>query len=368
MAVSKYSIVDESWELVDPNPDIFLLFSQFNEEYFWGKLGSVYVKWSPRMTLCAGLCRYHGRNKECSIHLSKPLLSLRPRKDLVETLLHEMIHAYLFVAENNRERESHGPNFHEHMYRINRLTGTKITVYHTFNDEVDYFKTHWWKCDGPCQRRPPYYGMVKRSMNRAPGPNDFWFKDHQQNCGGKYIKVKEPSPKKTAKRKKEGKGESERVEGAKKITNYFTPTSPPKSQSSENIPSSSSTMPSTSSQINSVDPFAGRGFVLGAIGNSTASKSTSQLLNIGGACASAGTTKAGGTSSGSGSQPARRGEHPLFAKWFQNYKDQTTTRKPALVSTVTKQEEKPSFKENRYEPPFDPAPYFDADIEVIYLD
>ena len=32
-----------------------------------------------------------------------------------------------------------------------------------------------WKCDGPCQNRRPFYGMVKRSMNRAPGPTDRWY-------------------------------------------------------------------------------------------------------------------------------------------------------------------------------------------------
>jgi len=34
--------------------------------------------------------------------------------------------------------------------------------------------------------------MVKRAMNRAPGPTDFWWKDHQATCGGRYIKVREP--------------------------------------------------------------------------------------------------------------------------------------------------------------------------------
>ena len=36
---------------------------------------------------CAGLCVYEGRGGLCSIRLSEPLLKLRPRKDLVETLL-----------------------------------------------------------------------------------------------------------------------------------------------------------------------------------------------------------------------------------------------------------------------------------------
>merc|ERR1712142_783025 len=34
--------------------------------------------------------------------------------------------------------------------------------------------------------------MVKRAMNRAPGPNDNWWSQHQNTCGGTYTKVKEP--------------------------------------------------------------------------------------------------------------------------------------------------------------------------------
>lgn len=29
-------------------------------------------------------------------------------------------------------------------------------------------------------------------MNRAPGPSDFWWNEHQQSCGGQFIKIKEP--------------------------------------------------------------------------------------------------------------------------------------------------------------------------------
>ena len=65
-------------------------------------------------------------------------------------------------------------------------------VYHTFHDEVDNYRQHWWRCDGPCQSRPPYFGYVKRSMNRAPSPRDPWWPVHQQSCGGTYSKVKEP--------------------------------------------------------------------------------------------------------------------------------------------------------------------------------
>ncbi|KAJ0061214.1 hypothetical protein NL108_013511, partial [Boleophthalmus pectinirostris] len=141
---------------------------------------------------CAGVCSYEGRGGLCSIRLSEPLLKLRPRKDLVETLLHEMIHALLFVTQNNRDRDGHGPEFCKHMNRINQASGTKISIYHTFHDEVDVYRQHWWRCDGPCQNRKPYFGYVKRAMNRAPSHLDPWWEDHRRTCGGTYTKVKEP--------------------------------------------------------------------------------------------------------------------------------------------------------------------------------
>jgi hypothetical protein len=65
-------------------------------------------------------------------------------------------------------------------------------VFHSFHEEVKLYQQHWWRCDGPCQKRPPYFGMVKRAMDRPPGPNDFWWKEHQATCGGRYVKVREP--------------------------------------------------------------------------------------------------------------------------------------------------------------------------------
>ncbi|NXR61258.1 SPRTN protein, partial [Rhadina sibilatrix] len=186
------SVVDEAWELLDPSPDVHALFVQFNQTLFWGKLEAVTVSWSPRMTSSAGICSYHERSGLCSIRLSEPLLKLRPRKDLVETLLHEMIHALLFVTHNYKDRESHGPEFCKHMRRINLLTGANVTIYHNFYDEINVYRQHWWRCNGSCQNRAPYYGYVKRSMNRAPSAHDFWWDEHQRTCGGTFTKVKEP--------------------------------------------------------------------------------------------------------------------------------------------------------------------------------
>ncbi|XP_018428443.1 PREDICTED: sprT-like domain-containing protein Spartan [Nanorana parkeri] len=203
------SIVDPSWELLDPSPDVHALFLQFNQMFFWGKLVGVEVKWSPKMTLCAGVCSYEGRGGLCSIRLSKPLLTLRPRKDLIQTLLHEMIHALLFVTHNNKDRDSHGPEFLKHMNRINGLTGANISVYHSFHDEVEEYRKHWWRCNGPCQSRKPYFGYVKRAMNRAPSAHDPWWADHQRTCGGTFTKVKEPESSSHKDKKKEKVSESQ---------------------------------------------------------------------------------------------------------------------------------------------------------------
>jgi len=49
-AHTSMSLIDPSWDLIDPNPDARALFIEFNKKYFWGKLCGVEVRWSPRMT------------------------------------------------------------------------------------------------------------------------------------------------------------------------------------------------------------------------------------------------------------------------------------------------------------------------------
>eukprot|EP01083_Nonionella_stella_P272808 925306_1 len=206
--------------LIDPNPDIRALFLRFDQDHFGGALGGVEVKWSKRMTLCAGVCSYEGGGGLCSIRLSEPLLKFRPTADLIDTLIHEMIHAFLFVTQNDRDRSAHGPNFQKHMKRINQSAGTNITVYHTFHDEVDAHRQHWWKCDGPCVRRSPFFGLVKRSMNRAPGPSDFWHAEHQKSCGGTFHKIKEPPNYKKKVKKAKEKEEEGRKQTCQRRSNH----------------------------------------------------------------------------------------------------------------------------------------------------
>ncbi|XP_025864475.2 DNA-dependent metalloprotease SPRTN isoform X4 [Vulpes vulpes] len=201
-AQAPLSLVDASWELVDPTPDLQALFVQFNDRFFWGQLEAVEVKWSMRMTLCAGLCSYEGRGGMCSIRLSEPLLKLRPRKDLVE-------------------------------------------VYHTFHDEVDEYRRHWWRCNGPCQYKKPYYGYVKRATNRAPSVHDYWWAEHQKTCGGTYIKIKEPEN-----YSKKGKGKTKVGKQPTAAENKDTP---------------------NRGETQLLIPFSGKGYVLGETSNSPSS-------------------------------------------------------------------------------------------------
>lgn len=235
------SVVDHTWETLDPNPDIHGLFLAFNRQYFSGTLDAVVVQWSKRMTVCAGLCRYQWGS--CSISLSEPLLKLRPRKDLVETLLHEMIHAYLFLTNNkdHKDRDGHGPEFCKLMYKINMEAGTKISIYHNFHEEVRLYRQHWWKCNGPCQYYKPFYGYVKKSINRAPGPVDRWWSNHQAVCNGTFIKIKEPEGYGVKKKRVTLPVPKQPAESINKITNYISISDSPTKQVHEESTKNSST-------------------------------------------------------------------------------------------------------------------------------
>ena len=157
------------------------------------------------MTQCAGICYLEQMRKSsglgtfCVVRLSKPLLQYRSLKELLETLLHEMIHAFLFVTKTRHTRndgiDGHGPDFIKKMVEINEVTGFKLSVYHTFSEEVDQARKHVWLCNGRvCPKKPPYFGVVQRARNMPPGPQDWWFAKHNAMCGGRYIKVLEPEP------------------------------------------------------------------------------------------------------------------------------------------------------------------------------
>ncbi|EUC47571.1 hypothetical protein COCMIDRAFT_3517 [Bipolaris oryzae ATCC 44560] len=189
----------------EPFVDLHTLFALYDILYFRNLLLSrVEVLWSSRLTLCAGICELSkdpqtGHWSRIRLKLSSPLLQYRPRSDTINTLLHEAIHAYFFITTSwthsrGDDGTGHGRGFQLLADALNNHGDYQITVYHSFHDEVDSYRTHVWKCNGPCQTQPPYFGLVKRSMNRAPGKSDSWWVKHQAECGGTYTKIREPAP------------------------------------------------------------------------------------------------------------------------------------------------------------------------------
>lgn len=195
-------------DLLDPNPDILGLFCHYNDIYFDSKLHACTVDWSTnRMTLCAGICKY--AKGSCVIRLSEPILKFRSSAELKETLLHEMIHAYLWLTNSNKDHDDHGPCFQEKMQAINNSKavdhqrperGYRISIYHNFTEEVNSYRCHQWKCT--CCG-----DLIKRACNRTPSQSDCFQKsvrgsachyarchwhNHQQQCGGEYEKIAEP--------------------------------------------------------------------------------------------------------------------------------------------------------------------------------
>ncbi|KIZ00822.1 putative Zinc finger RAD18 domain-containing [Monoraphidium neglectum] len=204
-------------EYLDPHVDIFSLFQpayylqHYSRLYFSDQLGAASVEWSSkRMTLCAGTCQLHGNGGGVVIKLSEPLLQFRPLRDLKDTLLHEMIHALLFLDGRWRQDGDHGPLFKSYAKAINEATcpdhqrpvgGYNVTVYHTMHAEVDEHRKHRWTCQR-CGN------TIKRAMNRPPQPADCVTTRgkgevpcgdtrcshcmHARHCGGQYDKVMEP--------------------------------------------------------------------------------------------------------------------------------------------------------------------------------
>lgn len=126
-------------------------------------------------------------------------MQYRPRSDTINTLLHEAIHAYFFITTSWRHARGddgtgHGVGFQLLADAINNHGNYDVTIYHTFHDEVESYRTHVWQCNGTCKGQPPYFGLVKRSMNRAPGKGDNWWAKHEDECGGTYTKIQEPAP------------------------------------------------------------------------------------------------------------------------------------------------------------------------------
>ena len=173
------------------------------------------------MTACGGTCEYRPGGG-CRIKLSEPLLKFRPLSDIKNVLLHEMIHALLFLT-NKRDNspDGHGNLFKAKAFEINQSNildierpaeGYNITITHSMFAEVEHYRQHHWKCV-KCG------DVIKRAMNRKPQEADCLTRQgaackdikcryhmHIKFCGGEYEKIREPDGYVDKSQKKMSKG------------------------------------------------------------------------------------------------------------------------------------------------------------------
>ncbi|XP_020105145.1 sprT-like domain-containing protein Spartan [Ananas comosus] len=185
--------------------DVHVLFCHYNALYFHDSLGACAVSWSSSpLPSGTSTCHYYPGGG-CEIVLSKPLLGNRPTANLKNTLLHEMIHAYMCFHYDIKDHSDHGPSFKAMMNSINSSTvtdpqrpvdGYNITIYHELHKEVESYRCE--KCGilvkSTIHREPSVSGCPKNV-----GPDGFcddsschWHR-HKKLCSGCYVKVQKPA-------------------------------------------------------------------------------------------------------------------------------------------------------------------------------
>ena len=125
---------------------------ELNAKYFQGRLLSIQIVWSRRLTASVGMFVSHmgprvaGSRKGGErrlIRLSIPLLKGQPQDELIGTLAHEMIHQWQY--DILKRRPNHGAEFHRLMAVMNR-DGLGITIRHSLDQAVHALTKYTWRC------------------------------------------------------------------------------------------------------------------------------------------------------------------------------------------------------------------------------
>lgn len=161
--------------LTDPLPNLYEVFKSYNKEYFENKVRGFIVRWSSKLSQNAGLTQTRTFPE---IILSRILLTGRKIKDMVETLVHEMIHAYIFVNMYD-EGLDHEEIYLDLMAEINARSGLNITVL----DEGGLDHIAHLRCIWRCTKCGLELVRMKRNTNQ---PNDNVSRKHRRECNGRW--------------------------------------------------------------------------------------------------------------------------------------------------------------------------------------
>mgnify|MGYP003627079216 CR=1 FL=1 len=146
-------------------PDIKLLYRQYNAQHFGNSLpDDLPVIWNSRLRTTAGQCHYVRKGRFGDIKPKK--ITLNPRligddlKKIENTLIHEMVHAWL--AHTTGETHRHDSYFQS---KMDQIVGYKRShTYHRY-DTADLREKRLVEC------RCPVHGVVGRRARMPIGYN-----------------------------------------------------------------------------------------------------------------------------------------------------------------------------------------------------
>lgn len=154
--------------------DLTVMFNRFNTQYFESSIRAYQIEWSNSMTSKSAMTDL----ERLIIRVSRPVHRHLSHRELEETVLHEMIHAYCHVHDLPTGEDTHGGHFLKIMRRLNRTAGYCITVDHPAADELK--RAYKWVCKVCRQKRTLSRNVVPphRNFVHACNTGSKAFKDH----------------------------------------------------------------------------------------------------------------------------------------------------------------------------------------------
>ncbi|CAF0887571.1 unnamed protein product [Brachionus calyciflorus] len=159
------------------------IFDFFSNSLFRKILKNVKIEWSSRLRSTAA-STILDRNVDESIcvviRLASNLLQKLSRVDLIQILLHEMIHAFLGLAIGDFDA-GHTLSFRKILKKINYILKLDIPIEHDYVETLDL--AYIWQCTKCKEKRIRFYNIPPTQNQRG---------EHAAKCNGSFKKVKSP--------------------------------------------------------------------------------------------------------------------------------------------------------------------------------
>lgn len=171
-----YSQEELSMILTEPLPNLWEVFKSYNEELFSNEIKGFSVRWCSRLKSVAGKTVLRPFPK---ITLSKTLLVGREIRVMVETLLYEMIHGFLFCTTHVNTLR-HGEDFVKLMTGINQVTNLNVSILDEGGlNHIAHLQVIW-QCTN-CKRE------IVRFKRKSDQPRDATARRHSMKCRGSWV-------------------------------------------------------------------------------------------------------------------------------------------------------------------------------------